>query len=50
MSEIIENLIVNGLTLKELSGEALIKLYKETEVTKALFTAIQNEVLRRISA
>jgi hypothetical protein len=49
MNKQIEDIILSGSTLSDLSPEDLLKLYEAADITTPIFSAIQSEVLRRIS-
>ena len=49
MDKLIKQLILEKRTLGDVSADELIRLYDSTEVSSLLFSAIQQEVLRRIS-
>ena len=44
----IEQMIKAGRSLPELSGEELWQLRESTDVVAAFYTAIQNEIVRRL--
>jgi len=49
VSRIIEQMIVENKTLKDLEGTALIEAYYSSNVTQLVFMAIEQELIRRMN-
>jgi hypothetical protein len=49
MNKQIADMIINKVTLERLRPEELLELHEADDITQTVFSAVQSEVLRRIT-